>query len=123
MTKVQDKSIKNIWSQNFKKVISVARKKNDEDFFYKVRLPSFFFFSYTFLFLFYLLNFFLHSHVLQIDYHFSTFLVTNIIIKKHQKMATIHVDASLKAKWLQWWNSSTKVKIENKFPSALPFCE
>jgi hypothetical protein len=58
--------------------------------------------------------------MLQIDCHFSTFLVSYMTIEKLQKMATTHVDASFKAKWLRWWDSSTKVKIQNKFPSALP---
>ena len=44
-------------------------------------------------------------------------------INKLQKVATSHVDASLKGKWLQWWNSPVKVKTKNKFPSALPLSE
>jgi hypothetical protein len=82
-----------------------------------------FFFSYNFFFHSYLLNLFLHSHILQIDCHFSTFLVSNMIIEKLQKVATIHVDAFFKAKWLWWWNSPAKVKIENKFPSTIPLRE
>ena len=44
-------------------------------------------------------------------------------IEKLQKVATIHVDAHFKAKWLRWWNSSAEVKEQNKFPSALPLKE
>jgi hypothetical protein len=44
-------------------------------------------------------------------------------IEKLQKVATTHVDASFKAKWFWWWNSPTKVKIKNQFPSAPPLCE
>ena len=61
--------------------------------------------------------------MLQIDYHFSTFLVTDMTIEKLQKVATTHVDASFKAKWLGWWNSPAGVKIKNKFPYALPLRE
>jgi hypothetical protein len=34
-------------------------------------------------------------------------------------VATSHVDASFKAKWLWWWNSSAEVKIKNQFPSTI----
>ena len=44
-------------------------------------------------------------------------------IEKLQKVATTHVDAFFKAKWLQWWNFSSDVKIKNQFPSALPLRE
>ena len=44
-------------------------------------------------------------------------------IKKLQKVATTHVDASFKAKWLRWWNFFAEVKIKNQFSSALPLCE
>ena len=60
---------------------------------------------------------------MQIDRYFSTFLVTDMIIEKLQKVATTHVDAHFKPKWLKWWNSSAEVKEENKFPSALPLRE
>jgi hypothetical protein len=58
--------------------------------------------------------------MLHIDRHFSTFMYPDMTIEKLQKMATTHVDASFKAKWLWWWNSSAKVKMENQFPSSLP---
>jgi hypothetical protein len=61
--------------------------------------------------------------VLQIDRHFSSFLVTDMTIEKLQKVATTHVDASFKAKWLRWWNSPAEVKIKNHFPVALPLRE
>jgi hypothetical protein len=48
--------------------------------------------------------------MLQIDHHFSTFLVTNMTIEKLLKVATTHVDASFQAKWLWWWNLPTEVK-------------
>jgi hypothetical protein len=44
-------------------------------------------------------------------------------IEKLQKVATTHVDACFKAKWLQWWNSSIDVKIKNQFPSVVPLRE
>ena len=34
-------------------------------------------------------------------------------------MATTHVDASFKAKWLWWWDSPANVKFRNKFHSIL----
>ena len=80
-------------------------------------------FAYAFLFNILILSVFLHRHVLQIDHHYSNFIVTVMTIEKLQKVATTHVDASLKAMWLQWWNSSTDVKIKNQFPSVLPLRE
>jgi hypothetical protein len=44
-------------------------------------------------------------------------------IEKLQKVATTHVDASFKARWLRWWNSPVEVKFRNKFPSSLPLRE
>ena len=44
-------------------------------------------------------------------------------IEKLQKVATTHVDASFKARWLRWWNSPADVKIQNIFPSTLPLRE
>ena len=44
-------------------------------------------------------------------------------IKKFQKVATTHVDASIKARWVRWWNSPADVKTINKFPTALPLRE
>jgi hypothetical protein len=44
-------------------------------------------------------------------------------IEKLQKVATTHVDASFKARWLRWWNSATDVKSQNMFPSRLPIRE
>jgi hypothetical protein len=61
--------------------------------------------------------------MLQIDRHFSTFMYPDMTIEKLQKVATTHVDASFKAKWLRWWNSPAKVKIENQFPSTVPLRE
>ena len=61
--------------------------------------------------------------MLQIDRHFSTFLYPDMTIEKLQKVATTHVDASFKAKWLRWWNSSANVKIKNHFPSSNPIRE
>ena len=46
----------------------------------------------------------------------------DMTIEKLQKVATSHVDASFKAKWLLWWNSSF-VKSENKFPTIVPIKE
>jgi len=40
-----------------------------------------------------------------------------------QKVATSNVDASFKAKWLRWWNSSTSVKDDNKFSFDFPLKE
>ena len=57
--------------------------------------------------------------ILQNDRHFSTFLVMNMTIEKLQKVATTHVDASFKARWLQWWKSPADVKTKIKFSSAL----
>ena len=54
--------------------------------------------------------------MLQIDRHFSTFLVKDMTIEKLQKVATTHVDASFKAKCLRWWNSPAKVKTRTNFP-------
>jgi hypothetical protein len=61
--------------------------------------------------------------MLQIDRHFSTFLYPDMTIEKLQKVATTHVDASFKAKWLRWWNSPTNVKVKNHFPSSVPLKE
>jgi hypothetical protein len=44
-------------------------------------------------------------------------------IEKLQKVATTHVDANLKARWLKWWNSSADVKTQNMFPVSLPLRE
>src|ERR1700737_4023975 len=100
MTKAQDKLIKSIRSQNFEKFISIAHKDNGKDFFYEVRLTFVSFLAFTFLFHSFLFHLCLHSLMLQIDRHFSTFLVTDMTIEKLQKVATTHVDASFKAKWL-----------------------
>jgi hypothetical protein len=64
-----------------------------------------------------------HSFSLQIDRHYSTFLVSDMSIEKLQKVATTHVDASIKARWLWWWNSPSDVKTINKFPIAIPLRE
>jgi hypothetical protein len=44
-------------------------------------------------------------------------------IEKLQKVATSHVDASVKARWLRWWNSPADVKSKNIFPTVLPLRE
>ena len=63
---------------------------------------------------------FLHDYSSsQIDSHFSAFLVTDMTIEKLQKVVTTHVDASVKAMWLWWWNSPADVKTINKFPTSL----
>jgi hypothetical protein len=61
--------------------------------------------------------------MLQIERHYSTFMYPDMTIEKLQKVATTHVDVSFKAKWLRWWNSPAKVKIENQFPSTVPLRE
>ena len=63
------------------------------------------------------------SFSLQIDRHYSTFLVSDMSIEKLQKVATRHVDASIKARWLWWWNSPADVKTINKFPTSLLLLE
>lgn len=60
---------------------------------------------------------------MQIDRHFSTFQIPDMSIEKLQKVATSHVDASVKTKWLRLWNSPTNVKEQEKFPSVLPLRE
>ena len=111
MTKTQDRLIKTIRSRNFKKYTFVAHKDNGDDFFNEVPLLSLFFHFFS--------NFYIHFIVLdvsffftlwQIDRHFSTFFVTDMPIEKLQKMATAHVDAHFKAKWLRWWNFTAEVK-------------
>ena len=130
MSKAQDRLIKSIRSQNFKKFISVAHMDNGDDFFNEVSLLSLWFhdFSFSFascrawyLFLTYLCSYFISMW--QIDRHFSTFLVPDMTIEKPQKVATAHVDAHFKAKWLRWWNSPADVKEKNRFPSSLPLRE
>jgi hypothetical protein len=44
-------------------------------------------------------------------------------IKKLQKNLTCPVEASLKAKWLHWWNASIYERLENKFPMDKPMME
>ena len=58
--------------------------------------------------------------VCQIDRDFSTFFLPDMTIEKLQKVATTHVDAHFKARWLRWWNFTTEFKEENKFPLAPP---
>ena len=41
-------------------------------------------------------------------------------IEKLQKIVTCPVEASFKAKWLHWWNASTRERSENKFPIDKP---
>jgi len=44
-------------------------------------------------------------------------------IEKLQKIVTCPVDASVKAKWLQWWNSPRHNRSEVKFPIDVPLRE
>ena len=60
------------------------------------------------------------SFMCQINRHFSITTTPDLTIEKLQKVATLQVDAKYKAKWLHWWNSSTNVRLGNKFPSELP---
>ena len=126
MKKTQDRLIKSIRSRNYEKFISVAFKDIGEDFFYEVHLLSFcFHFALTLIFNLYFKYIFLSYSLfmLQIDRHFFTFLVMDMTIEKFQKVATIHINTSLKAKWLWWWNFPSEVKKINKFSSALFLCE
>ena len=127
MTKAQDRLIKSIRTRNFEKYISVAHKDNGEDFFNEVFFPPFLEFLWCLL----ILHLFRHCVYFltclysssQIDRHFSTFLVPDMTIEKLQKVATTHVDATYKARWLRWWNSPADVKTQNMFPSTLPLRE
>ena len=56
----------------------------------------------------------------QINRHFSISTSPDMTIEKLQKVATSAVEPEYKAKWLHWWNSSTMVRIEKKFPSESP---
>jgi hypothetical protein len=44
-------------------------------------------------------------------------------IEKLQKVAMTFVNASVKAKWLRWWNSPIPERIKNRFPSTDPIKE
>lgn len=127
MTKAKQKLIKNIRSKNFEKFISVAHKDNGEEFFDEVQsLPILNFSCFFLCILFVVIEvniLTLHSLFPQIDRHFSTFLMPDMTIEKLQKVATTHVDASFKARWLRWWNSPTDVKTQNIFPSSVPLRE
>jgi hypothetical protein len=127
MTKAQEKLIKNIRTRNFEKYISVAHKDNGEDFFQEVPpWVAFKFMSFCLrilVVLVFVMILIYRSHSSQIDRHFSTFLVSDMSIEKLQKVATTHVDASVKARWLRWWNSPADVKAKNKFPTSLPLRE
>jgi len=48
---------------------------------------------------------------------------TDMTVEKLQKVATTHVDAAIKARWLRWWNYTAAVKLQNKFPHVLPLRE
>jgi hypothetical protein len=124
MTKAQERFIKTIRSRNFEKYISVAHKDNGDDFFHEVPLlpHCIHFLSQSSLHVVFLDVSFLFF-LWQIDRHFSSFLVPDMTIEKLQKVATSHVDAHFKAKWLRLWNSPTEVKEHYKFPSALPLRE
>ena len=124
MTKAQDRLIKTIRGRNFEKYISVAHKDNGDDFFLEVpTLHVFFFPLYSCVRCSFCIVSYMHLSSLQIDRHYSTFLVPDMSIEKLQKVATTHVDASIKARWLRWWNSPADVKTINKFPSSLPLRE
>ncbi len=84
----------------------------------------FLFLYFHILFLFVLLRvLFLTWHYFssQIDRHFSAFLVTDMTIEKLQKVATTHVDASVKvrwhgcfSKWGTYWYFSTPLDRQPK---------
>ena len=65
-------------------------------------------------------QFFIHS---QIDHHFNEFSLTDMTIKILQKIVTCPVEASFKAKWLQWWNAPLRERLDNKFPVDKPMRE
>jgi len=44
-------------------------------------------------------------------------------IEKLQKVASTLVDATTKAKWLRWWNSTTIVRSKNRFLIVVPLKE
>lgn len=121
MTKTQDRLIKSIRSRNFEEYIYVAHKNNSKNFFQEVLHPPFEFFFPSFcdlcifsditIFYFAKWPWFFHLHCHWYDYW------------KTQKMETIHVDASFKARWLRWWNFFAEVKSENKFSSSLSLRE
>jgi hypothetical protein len=102
MTKAQERFIKTIRSRNFEKYISVAHKDNGDDFFHEVPLlpHCIHFLSQSSLHVVFLDVSFLFF-LWQIDRHFSSFLVPDMTIEKLQKVATSHVDAHFKAKWLR----------------------
>ena len=56
----------------------------------------------------------------QIDRHFNEFASTDMTIENLQKIVTCPVEASFKAKWLHWWNASTRERSGNKFPIDKP---
>ena len=64
-----------------------------------------------------------HSFILEIHRHFSTFLVMDMTIEKFQKVATTQVDACFKARCLWLWNSPIDAKTKNKFPTSLLLSE
>jgi hypothetical protein len=39
-------------------------------------------------------------------------------IEKLEKIATAHVEAKYKARWLRWWNSSDATRQSYRFPSS-----
>jgi hypothetical protein len=65
-------------------------------------------------------QFFIRS---QIDRHFNEFSSTDMTIGKLQKIVTCPVEASLKAKWLYWWNVPFRERLENKFSIDKPMRE
>lgn len=54
---------------------------------------------------------------LQINSHYSSSSKPEMTIEKLQKIATAHVEAEYKAKWLRWWNSSSMRRAAYRFPS------
>ena len=116
MTKAQDRLIKHIQIRNFEKYISVAHKDNGKDFILEVPCRVFYFF--TFIFFLSSLNFtfcFLHDTSLRyrLTVIFLPFLWRTCLSRNFKRL---HVDASVKARWLWWWNSPADFKTINKFP-------
>ena len=120
MNKTQDRLIKSIRSWNFEEYIYVAHKNNNKNFFQEVLHPPFEFFFPSFcdlcifsdITIFYFAKWpsFFHLHCHWYDYW------------KTQKMETIQVDASFKARWLRWWNFLPRSNPKTSF-SLLFLCE
>ena len=61
--------------------------------------------------------------MLQIDRHFSTFLVSDMTMGNIPKGDNHPCGCLFQSQWLRRWNSPAKVKVENKFASAGPLRE